>query len=332
MRRLRTPLSTELLAIATDATALALPPGAYGIVPDWWNAARGAVPEFELEVWAPANLALTLAVLYGGTPHPFAPAALTPLAIELAVKSLLNLATKTTNCDTVIEAVVAGHGGDAFTIRFVQSGAVANAGALTSIGKAYTFTFKNGVTTVANFEAAIAASADLDVKTPGTAGHLLATGVDEFTVTALAGGDDTSFSSVAHGKFSGDGPFQIASTIALPAGLLPATNYWLIKEDADEFKLATSLANALGGVAVAAADVGSGVFMLSATADTQRIYWSTHDGLLGTAGDGAVTLTSQRGYRKRVAHSPRVVAYALVGTIDTGTLSAALVPIQDSET
>jgi hypothetical protein len=103
-----------------------------------------------------------------------------------AVKASLDLITKTTHCDTVIQAKVAGTGGNAFRIAFVADGA--GAGSLTLAGSDYTFHYATGVTTVANFETLITASANLEVKTPGTGATLLVVVVDAFALTNLAGG------------------------------------------------------------------------------------------------------------------------------------------------
>jgi len=63
--------------------------------------------------------------------------------------------------------------------------------------------------------------------------------------------------AAAHGYATG---LKVAAstTTTLPAGL-SATNYWIIKIDADTFKLATSAVNALAGTAVDITDTGTGV-------------------------------------------------------------------------
>ncbi len=147
------------------------------------------------------------------------------------------------------------------------------------------------------------------------------------TVTYTNGSDTVN--STAHGLFTGDGPIQL--TGLLPDTLAAATNYWVIKLTADTFKLATSLANAMAGTPIAFGTDGSGSRTAVAVSATQRVYWHTHDGLLGPAGDGAIALTAQVGYRKRIPHSPRAFAYALVGTLDTLTVSASIIAVQDSE-
>lgn len=227
MKTLRNVTSAELVAIAAaGSTTLALPPTTtFGMVPVGWNNAgtRRAVPEFELEIWAPTAVALTAAILYGATLH-----------------------------------------------------------ALTFADIAITFTNATETVNAAN-----------------------------------------------HGLLTGDGPIQLTGT--LPDTLAASTDYWVIKTGSGTFKLATSLANAMAGTAIAFATDGSGTRKAVAVAATQRVHWQTHDGLLGPAGDGAVALTAQVGYRKRVPHSPRVFAYALVGTLDTGSLAASIIAIQDSE-
>lgn len=118
-----------------------------------------------------------------------------------AVRSELDLSGPGTNIDTVIEAVTGGEGGDDLTITFVDGGS--GAGVLSRVGDDFTFTFANGVTTVANFEAAVAALAGADkliqVKTPGTGGNTLATTDDEFGPTSLAGGVNAYFAVAAGG-------------------------------------------------------------------------------------------------------------------------------------
>jgi hypothetical protein len=88
------------------------------------------------------------------------------------------------------------------------------------------------------------------------------------TFTADAG--DDSLEATAHALQTGDGPVRVSSSGTLPAGLASATDYWVIKIDADNFSLATSLANALAGTAINITDAGSGTHTLSDTASTVR--------------------------------------------------------------
>jgi plastocyanin len=63
----------------------------------------------------------------------------------------------------------------------------------------------------------------------------------------------------AHGRDTGSGPVTLTTTGTLPAGLTPATSYWLIRVDTDTLKLATSRDNATAGTAVAFTDDGTGI-------------------------------------------------------------------------
>lgn len=133
---------------------------------------------------------------------------------------------------------------------------------------------------------------------------------------------------VGHGLVTGDGPVFFATAGgAQPAELEEGTGYYAIKATDDTFKVAASRADALAGTAIDLTGDGTGTTTLSASADTRRVTWSTHDGLLGLAGDGAIDIDVGIGYSKRVPHSPRVFAYALVATLDTGAVSAAITPI-----
>ncbi len=51
---------------------------------------------------------------------------------------------------------------------------------------------------------------------------------------------------------------QASTTVTLPTGLLPVTDYFVIVVTANTFKLATSLANALAGTAIDISDNGTG--------------------------------------------------------------------------
>lgn len=69
----------------------------------------------------------------------------------------------------------------------------------------------------------------------------------------------------AHGMITGDGPVHVSNSGgALPTGLVAATDYWVIKIDANDFKLASSLANAIAGTAIAVVtDDGTGTQTLT---------------------------------------------------------------------
>jgi len=132
--------------------------------------------------------------------------------------------------------------------------------------------------------------------------------------------DDEKLTAAAHGLLTGDGPFRISSDTALPTGLSAATDYWIIKFDANVFYLATSLQLALTGTNVTFTTDGTGVHTISDKAETKRVSafiaaaatgsmyrpagsstllepgydQGTRLTIIRAAGDGAVTLTKMR--------------------------------------
>jgi hypothetical protein len=90
--------------------------------------------------------------------------------------------------------------------------------------------------------------------------HVITSDVNPTAVTfaSLTAGNITAntITIEAHGLITGT---KVAATTgsALPAGL-SATNYWVIKVDANTLKLATSLANAVAGTAVDITGDGAG--------------------------------------------------------------------------
>lgn len=78
--------------------------------------------------------------------------------------------------------------------------------------------------------------------------------------------------ATAHGLETGDGPFQLENSGgALPAGYATLTNYWWIWRSADTGQLASSLANALAGIAVAITGDGTGTHKMVDTVSTRRL-------------------------------------------------------------
>jgi hypothetical protein len=89
--------------------------------------------------------------------------------------------------------------------------------------------------------------------------------VADFTITATDTANDR-LTKVAHGLETGDGPFRSTSTAG---GVTAATDYWVIKFDADKISLATTLALAYAGTKLdITGSVGAMVFQ--DTAATQR--------------------------------------------------------------
>jgi hypothetical protein len=124
-------------------------------------------------------------------------------------KPRLDISALTTHCATIVEAKVPVDGTGGWSLAFVHDAGAAAGGALTNVGTAYTYTYKGGTTTVANFEDAIAASADLEVLHHGTRTTVLVAVVDEFGATVFAGYhelfenfdmDNADFNAIAKGS------------------------------------------------------------------------------------------------------------------------------------
>jgi hypothetical protein len=158
---------------------------------------------------------------------------------------------------------------------------------------------------------------------------------DMDTVTA---GTDT-ITAASHGLAKGDGPIQLTTTDTLPAGLTLTTDYWIIYVDADNFKLAASLEDAIEGTAIDITDAGTGTHSFEGSESGDYMSGSNNAfevealsyGLLGPAADGAVSLTALKGYATRIGHRPRTVLYALEGTLSAAVaLRADLYPVQEA--
>lgn len=90
-----------------------------------------------------------------------------------------------------------------------------------------------------------------------------------FTFTASSATDQLT--KVAHALETGDGPINVSNSGgALPAPLAAATPYYVIKVDADNIKLATSVANAYAGTAIDLTTNGTGTQTLAAATGCER--------------------------------------------------------------
>lgn len=134
-----------------------------------------------------------------------------------------------------------------------------------------------------------------------------------------------------HTLLTGDGPFDISSAGTLAGGLSATVPVWIIRVDADSVSFADSFVHALAGTEINISSTGSGTQSIASNADTKRLHWHSN-GLLGPAGDGAVSLTSQLGYRTTIAHRSRNVAYAVAASLsasDPEWVSISMWPTQD---
>jgi hypothetical protein len=135
--------------------------------------------------------------------------------------------------------------------------------------------------------------------------------------------------ATTHGLQTGDGPVTVSSDDTLPAGLVAETSYWITRLDANTFKLALSRADALAGVAVDITDTGTGTHSLVGP-DAQRFDWHSY-GLLGDASDGVINLTATKWKDQgEIRHRPRVEAYAVVHTSDTGNVTVEAYPVLEA--
>lgn len=101
--------------------------------------------------------------------------------------------------DSVLRMIAPGVGGDAWQIRSIgDSPAAAGVSIAVAVGpKTITVHFEDGVSTIADFEAAVSALAGTDrvfaVDVPGTGATILAVPGDEFAFTNFAGGATGAF-------------------------------------------------------------------------------------------------------------------------------------------
>lgn len=91
---------------------------------------------------------------------------------------------------------------------------------------------------------------------------------NDIVITSIDATANT-FTKVAHGLLTGDGPVRMVGA-SLPLGILPNVNYWIIKVTNDTFKLADGFVNAMNGVGIDLQSTGSGVMTLVDTTSTLR--------------------------------------------------------------
>jgi hypothetical protein len=168
----------------------------------------------------------------------------------------------------------------------------------------------SGGRSVGAFDVEVFAAAAVELTVATLYAAVVETGViadDDFT----ADNATETFTAVAHGLLTGDGPIRLTSSGTLPAGLATATDYYVIRTGANTFKLATSFANALAGTNLAITDDGTGTHTLADTSSTKLVRWES----LGLLNGGTISIASVRGgARVRVAHNPKVLAYGVSAT------------------
>lgn len=133
-----------------------------------------------------------------------------------SVKASLNLGPLTPTVDTVIRARIGGLGGNSITLAFAADGT--GTGSLTQNGNALIFHFETGVTTVGNFQTAVAASSLVEIQTNDASLGDTFTAGDVMSQTALAGGVDPILSASSINKAS-----RVKATFQIKQGTAGAT-------------------------------------------------------------------------------------------------------------
>ena len=158
----------------------------------------------------------------------------------------------------------------------------------------------------------------VDVNTPGAK----AFATSDVNVTA------NTITEAGHGYVTGL-KGQFTTTTTLPAGLSTSTDYFVIKVDADTYKVATTLNNALAGTAVDITDQGTGTHTFTPTAlagATVKLQKSNNYGFLGASANwddvaAATSITVDADIWFEVAN-PGYGWAKLVYTLTAGKLSS----------
>lgn len=172
----------------------------------------------------------------------------TPSAVACASGVYANL----TVADLKWTAVAIGTGGNSISIT-ITSGATHGAEVITVVGNAITIQIEDGVSTATEvktaYDLSAAAVALATVSITGTPSNAQAAA----TIASLASGSATDinlttnvFTKVAHGFVTGL-KVQVTTSTTLPTGISGSTDYFIVKVDADTFKLSDTLAHALAG-------------------------------------------------------------------------------------
>lgn len=172
----------------------------------------------------------------------------TPSAVACASGVYANL----TVADLKWTAVAIGTGGNSISIT-ITAGATHGAEVITVVGNAITIQIEDGVSTATEvktaYDLSAAAVALATVSITGTPSNAQAAA----TIASLASGSATDinlttnvFTEVAHGFVTGL-KVQVTTSTTLPTGIIGSTDYFIVKIDADTFKLSDTLAHALAG-------------------------------------------------------------------------------------
>lgn len=333
-------------AIATDVSALALPPPDFALVADpddptsglvtgSWNVDGGTVPEFELEIWADGARALTDATLFGAHLH------------DLAFADTTVTADATTNAlAAVAHARLTGDG----PVRIASLNGTVPGGIVATVASrlALATVSTHADTVVAARDFSLGEDGDdITVELIGDAGANAGTLVESGTTVELHykpnGSTVTNLealiaaSTIIQIKTAGTGATVLTGVDAtgphnLTGGVTGDDYYVATVADADHLQLAETRVGAMEGDFVDLTTAGSGTIKLVdvPATPTERVHWHSH-GLLGLLDDGAIDLTNQKSYMVRCRHTPRAFAYAIVATFGAGAglVSSRVYPVRE---
>lgn len=117
-------------------------------------------------------------------------------------------------------------------------------------------------------------------------------GAKTCAAAGVSAANDT-FTITAHGYLTGT-KLRLTTSGTLPSPLLTATDYYVIKVDADTIKLATSAANATAGTAIDLTDVGTGTttFTPNTISGASVRLWKSNDGTNWDTEGSATNITA----------------------------------------
>lgn len=138
-----------------------------------------------------------------------------------------------------------------------------------------------------------------------------------FTDSDVTVATDT-IASTAHGLHTGL-EVQLSSSGTLPTGISTSTSYWVIAVDADNFQLASSLANAIAGTDITISGAsGGGNHTLSAEANAVTVQVQESNDNINFADVNSASATTNNSLIKNNLHSRyvRFEATPTAGKVD----------------
>jgi len=182
--------------------------------------------------------------------------------------------------------------GSSFVVQTGASAPVAATNTVTGVSVVATDTLAIGGTTM-TYTASPTLATDVMVTVPSAV--VIASGANLSAVTGI-------MTSTAHGFVTGD-LVRVSTGTTLPTLFVVSTDYWVIKIGANTFKIASSMANALAGLAIIPSDGGTGNQTFTLTGNTYKAQklaaainanTTLNQAVHATYAAGVVTLTAQQ--------------------------------------